>query len=642
MTVEWGHFALILAFALSLCVMVSPFWGKRFETKEVVLFAEKAALAQFFLISFASFMLIRGFLKSDFSLLHVALNSHSLKPIFYKIAASWGHHEGSLLLWVFVLSLFSMLFSVKKYTMMRSLFRLYVLAVQAAIGSAFLAFMLFLSPPFARLFPVPVEGEGLNPLLQDPGLVIHPPLLYMGYVGISMGFSFAAALLLDPKMGSKAIGWMRSWVALSWIFLTAGVATGSQWAYRELGWGGYWFWDPVENVSLIPWLLVTALLHSSAVSEKRGALTRWTLLLAIFGFSSSLLGTFLVRSGLLTSVHAFSSDPARGFFILLILFIATGGTLLLFALRAHHITEGGVFRPISRESALLFNNMILCSAAGTVLLGTIYPVILAALELETISVGTPYYAATFLPLAAFLGIGLGLGIFIPWKGFRRAPPRQVFLVPAYIFGLIFGFSFLLNWRNIIAAFGFTYGFWLIALVLIEAYQKLKLPVFSWSVALKRVRLLSSAVWGMSFAHLGIAVLIVGVTASSALGLEKIETVTPGENVRLGKYEFNFQGIEQSQGHNYRSLQGNVLLRFSSKEILLKPERRFYVSGGNETTEAAIYRHFLTDIYVAMGVDEGVVTLRFYVKPWVDLIWFGAFLMVIGGILSLRRRARQET
>jgi len=608
--------------------------------------ADRTAIGQVMALLAAFAALTHGFVTSDFSLQVVFQNSHSLKPMLYKVSGVWGNHEGSMLLWVLVLSLFSAAVALFGRNLPPTL-KARVLAVQAMVGLAFLAFIIFTSNPFARLDPAPPNGAGLNPLLQDPGLAFHPPLLYLGYVGFSMAFSFAVAALIEGKVDAAWARWVRPWTLAAWSFLTAGIALGSWWAYYELGWGGWWFWDPVENASFMPWLFGTALLHSAIVVEKRDALKSWTILLAILTFSMSLLGTFLVRSGVLTSVHAFATDPERGVFILAILAVAIGGALTLFAWRAPGMKGGGLFAPVSREGALVANNMLLTVAALTVLLGTLYPLILEALSggEDRVSVGPPFFNATFSPIMVPLVLMVAVGPLLAWKrGDLTAAGRK--LIPAAIAaGIAIAATFTLKpdgpW---LAPLAMGLAAWLAAGALVEWTSRIRLFSVPLAESTRRLAGLPRAASGMTLAHIGLAILIVGITGASAWRTELITTLAPGESAEAPGYTVTLDNVSRGQGPNYNFERGALIVTRGARKVAeLLAERRFFPVANQTTTEAGIKTTWLADYYGVIG-ERGRTpetankwTVRFYLNPLVPWIWLGAMVMVLGGGLSLTDR-----
>ncbi|MBM6581399.1 heme lyase CcmF/NrfE family subunit [Microvirga sp. BT689] len=639
MVVEAGHFALALALGLSLIQFVVPLWGARANDPVLMTVAPAGALAVFACIAFAFLALTFAYLNSDFSVLNVYQNSHSAKPLIYKISGVWGNHEGSMLLWVLILALFGAVVAASRNSIPMRL-QANTLAVQAAVTIAFLLFILTTSNPFTRVIPAPVEGQDLNPLLQDLGLAIHPPLLYIGYVGFSISFAFACAALIDGRIDAVWARIVRPWTLGAWAFLTLGIAMGSYWAYYELGWGGWWFWDPVENASLMPWLAGTALVHSTVVMEKRDALKVWTILLAILTFSLSLLGTFLVRSGVLTSVHSFAVDPERGTFILGILILFIGGSLALFAWRAPMLKQGGLFAPVSREGALVVNNLFLATACATVFIGTLYPLALEVLAGEKISVGAPFFNFTFLPLIVPLLLLIPLGQTLAWK-------RGNFLGTAQRLFAVFGISLLAT----MVLFAFTYGGPVAAPLGIGLGVYLVLGSLneivtrSWSmgtplpVAWRKARGLPRSAWGTSIAHAGVGLTVIGI-AATAWGVEALGTLKIGERLKGGDYEVRLERIIPRVEANYRE-DAAVLTVFSSgREIgTLETMKRLYVTRGMPTTEAGILTTGLGQVYASLGEvqADGSVGIRLYHKPLVLLIWIGALVMAAGGALSLTDR-----
>jgi cytochrome c-type biogenesis protein CcmF len=646
MIAEIGQFVLILALVLAGVQATLPLWGAARGHSALMVLADRTAIGQAAALLIAFAALTHGFVTSDFSLTVVFQNSHSLKPMLYKVSGVWGNHEGSMLLWVLVLALFSAAVALFGRNLPPSL-KARVLAVQAMIGVGFLAFIIFTSNPFARLSPAPLDGTGLNPLLQDPGLAFHPPLLYLGYVGFSMAFSFAVAALIEGRVDAAWARWVRPWTLAAWTFLTAGIALGSWWAYYELGWGGWWFWDPVENASFMPWLFGTALLHSAIVVEKRDALKSWTILLAILTFSMSLLGTFLVRSGVLTSVHAFATDPERGIFILAILALTIGIALTLFAIRAPGMKGGGLFAPVSREGALIANNMLLTVAAGTVLLGTLYPLILEAVSGGTakVSVGPPFFNATFGPIMVPLVIMMAIGPLLAWKrGTLKTAAHK--LIPAAIAAILaITVTFILVPDGPgLAPLAMGLAAWLAAGTIAEWAGRIKLFAIPVPESWRRLKGLPRATSGMTLAHLGLAIMIVGITGSSAWRTELITTLVPGESAQGAGHTVTLSAITQGRGPNYNYERASLLITDKGREITtLTTERRFFPIAGQTTTEAGIYTTILSDLYGVIGErgrtpdTSNAWTVRFFVNPLVPWIWLGAMVMVFGGSLSLTDR-----
>jgi cytochrome c-type biogenesis protein CcmF len=636
---ELGHFALILALMLALVLSTIPLIGAQRGDVAWMGAARSLAAGQCVFVGIAFVCLAWSFLNSDFSVLNVASNSNSMLPAQYRLAASWGSHEGSLLLWVLMLSGWTVAVAAFSRRLPLEMVAR-VLSVMGLISVGFLLFLLLTSNPFERLLPAAAEGSDLNPLLQDPGMVVHPPMLYMGYVGFSVAFAFSIAALIGGRLDSTWARWSRPWTTAAWCFLTIGIMLGSWWAYNELGWGGWWFWDPVENASFMPWLAGTALIHSLAVTEQRGAFKRWTVLLAIAAFSLSLVGTFLVRSGVLTSVHAFATDPERGLFILVFLAIVIGGALTLYAIRAPQVASGGQFAPVSRESMLLANNVLLVVACGTVLLGTLYPLFLDALSGGTmkISVGPPYFEAVFVPIMAPLAFLMGVGPLARWKR-ASLPAIGVLLRWAMAISLACAIAVPLvtqkgSW---LVSLGLLLAFW-IALATIVAIRE-RIQHFPGPV-LARLASQPRAWWGMIVAHLGVAVFIAGVTLVRGYQSERDVRMEIGDTVDLGDYRFRFDGTTEVEGPNYRAVRGTVTLSRGEQIIdTLHPEKRRYGSRDMPMTEAAIDTGVFGDRYVSLGepVDNGAWSVRVYHKPFVTWIWFGCVMMAIGGGLALLDR-----
>jgi cytochrome c-type biogenesis protein CcmF len=604
--------------------------------------ARPAAQGQFLFVAIAFVCLAWSFASNDFSVLNVATNSNSQLPLQYRIAATWGSHEGSMLLWVLMLGIWTAAVTLYSRHLPEEMVAR-VVGILGLVSSGFLLFLLLTSNPFARLLPAAEDGRDLNPLLQDPGMVIHPPMLYMGYVGFSVAFAFAIAALLGGRLDATWARWSRPWTILAWCFLTLGIALGSWWAYYELGWGGWWFWDPVENASFMPWLVGTALLHSLAVTEKRGGFRSWTVLLAISAFSLSLLGTFLVRSGVLTSVHAFATDPRRGVFILGFLVLVIGGSLLLFAWRAPKVGLGGTFEPVSREAMLLTNNVFLVVAAGSVLLGTLYPLFLDALNLGKISVGPPYFEAVFVPLMTPALFLMGVGPIARWK---QADPAElarrlrwalaVSVVSALLVPLAMaGWSFA-RWSPMVS-FGLALAFWIAAASFVNLRERLSRMPGGLGAKLASQ---SSGYYGMLLAHCGVAVFIIGVTLVKGYEVERDVRMAIGDTVTVGGYVFRFDGAQSAKGPNYRASRGTVTVSRDGKQVVvLKPEKRAYNVSNMPMTEADIDTGLFGDLYVSLGepVDAGAWSVRIYYKPFVTWIWGGCALMALGGLLALADR-----
>ena len=635
MIAELGHFSLILALFVATAQAVLPLAGAARNNRSWMDVARPASQLHFLLIAVAFACLAASFVKNDFSVLYVANQSNSQLPLAYRIAAIWGGHEGSLLLWSLMLAGWTIAVSVFSRQLPRAMVAR-VLGVLGLVSIGFLLFILLTSNPFERLLPAAPDGRDLNPLLQDPGLIIHPPMLYMGYVGFSVAFAFAIAALLAGQLDAAWARWSRPWTTAAWIFMTLGIALGSWWAYYELGWGGWWFWDPVENASFMPWLVGTALLHSLAVTEKRGSFKSWTVLLAISAFSLSLMGTFLVRSGVLTSVHAFATDPKRGIFILIFLAVVIGGSLALFAWRAPKVRMGGSFDLASRETLLLTNNVLLVVAAGTVLLGTLYPLIIDSLGLGKLSVGPPYFNSVFVPLMVPLFVLMALGPLTAWKQadlravLRRMP---VALAVALVAGL--GFSALLGEVKFAAVLGIGLAAWIAGGITIAILERLRINAAGGLLAsLKRQ---PSSWYGMQLAHLGIAISVVGVTVVTNFETEKDVRMATGDTVAIGGYDLRMVAVRETQGPNYRALTGEFDMSKNGVRLRsMHPEKRFYPSTAMPMTEAAIDASLLRDVYVSMGeaLPDGAWTVRVYHKPMVDWIWGGALFMALGGLLAV--------
>ena len=645
MTPEFGHFALALALALALVQSVLPILGTARGNLMWMRSARALSVAQLLFVGLAFAALMRAFVVSDFTVLNVAENSHSLKPMLYKVAATWGSHEGSLLLWVLILTAFGAAVSFFGSNIPEPL-KARTLSVQAWISVGFLSFMLLTSNPFERLFPPPIDGNDLNPLLQDVGLAMHPPLLYLGYVGFSIVFSFAVAALLEGRIDTAWARWVRPWTLAAWMSLTAGIALGSWWAYYELGWGGWWFWDPVENVSFMPWLLGTALLHSAIVTEKRDAFKSWTILLAILTFSLSLLGTFVVRSGLLTSVHAFAVDPERGLYILMLLALSIGGSLALFAWRAPMMEAGGLFKPVSREAGLLVNNLILAAATGTVLFGTLYPLFLEAVTGDKISVGPPFFNASFIPMMLPLVFVMGLGPYLSWKRADLAGvfQRLRFVAILSVLGVL-AIWYMTMGGPVLAYLSILLAIWLFLATLREWALRIRLFDVPFKEALRRARNLPRATHGMTMAHAGLAVAIFGFVGSSAWKSEQVVFVGPGSNIFIAGFDVTFEGVQRLSGPNYFADRGTLVVRRDGEIVtMLYPERRTFPVAQSSTTESAIRSTLAGDLYASIAApasedaeESGAWTLRILYEPLVNFIWIGSFMLVLGGGLSLSDR-----
>jgi len=637
---ELGQFALIVALCIALAQAILPLAGAARGNVAWMHVARPAAQGQFVFVAIAFACLAYCFVNNDFSVLNVATNSNSSLPWYYRFAATWGSHEGSLLLWVLMLGVWTVAVSVfSRHLPLEMVAR--IIGVMALISIGFLLFMLFTSNPFERLLPAAADGRDLNPLLQDPGMVIHPPMLYMGYVGFSVAFAFAIAALLGGRLDATWARWSRPWTTMAWSFLTVGIALGSWWAYYELGWGGWWFWDPVENASFMPWLVGTALIHSLSVTEKRGGFKIWTVLLAIMAFSLSLMGTFLVRSGVLTSVHAFATDPARGVFILAFLVIVIGASLLLFAWRAPKVGLGGRFELVSRESALLANNVLLVVAAASVMLGTLYPLFLDALGLGKLSVGPPYFESVFLPLMAPAIFLMGVGPLAKWK---QAEIPELARRLKWAFGVALLTALLLpftlgRWSPMIS-FGLLLALWVMISGFVNLKQRLQqLSAGGGSVG-RRLASLPRGYYGMLAAHFGVAVFIIGVTLVKGYEVEKDVRMQAGDSVDVGKYTFRLDGFVQVPGANYDATRGLLSVMKNGRPAgTMFPEKRMYHVQQMPMTEAAIDTGFTRDLYVSLGepVSGDAWVVRIYYKPFVDWIWGGAFIMALGGILAVSDR-----
>jgi len=622
---ELGHFALILAFFVAIVQGVLPLVGAQTGRAEWLAVARPATFAAFFLVALSYLCLTWAFYTNDFTVEYVAGHSNTQLPLMYRLSAVWGGHEGSLLLWVFMLAGWALAVALFSRQLPAAMVAR-VLGVLGLVAAGLLAFVLLTSNPFERLIPAPLEGRSLNPLLQDPGLIYHPPLLYMGYVGMSVAFAFAIAALLAGQLDAAWARWSRPWTTVAWVFLTLGIALGSWWAYYELGWGGWWFWDPVENASFMPWLIATALIHSLAVTEKRGSFKNWTVLLAIAAFSLSLLGTFLVRSGVLTSVHAFATDPSRGLFILILLAIVVGSSLLLFAMRAPKVSLGGRFDLASRETLLLVNNVLLAVACGAVLLGTLYPLLIDALGMGKISVGPPYFNAVFVPIMLPLLVLMAAGPVARWKHAdlkdvgRQLWPAAAAAVPAGI-----ALPFLAGEWVAYTALALALAVWIAAAIVLQTVQRFKTgsPTASW--------------WGMQLAHFGMVACVVGIAMVSTYEEERDVRMEPGEAATVGGYTFTFHGVHQARGPNYTAAVGTFDVHTVDGKFRRKlyPEKRDYDSSSMPMTEAAIDAGFTRDVYVSLGepLEGEAWAVRVYYKPFVGWIWGGAILMSLGGLVA---------
>jgi len=641
MIVEIAHFSLILALFVATLQGTLPMIGAHQHNQSLMSIAAPAALIQFALIIGAFSGLTYAFVTSDFSVVNVASNSHTAKPLLYKISGVWGNHEGSMLLWALILAGYGAMVAAFGKNLRPSL-KVRVLGVQALIGTGVIAFILLTSNPFLRLSPAPINGNGLNPLLQDPGLAFHPPLLYLGYVGLSITFSFAVAALIEGRVDAAWARWVRPWTLAAWGFLTGGIVLGSWWAYYELGWGGWWFWDPVENASFMPWLAATALLHSAIVSEKRDSLKAWTIFLAIVAFGLSLLGTFLVRSGVITSVHAFASDPTRGVFILLFLVITIGSAFGLFAWRGPSLKGSGLFQPVSREGGLLLNNFLLTVAAASILLGTLYPLFIDVLGLGKVSVGAPYFESVFVPMMIPMILVMGVAPYLKWKrgDFTSAAAKlKVSAIVTLAGGLLTWI--LIDRASAFAALGMALALWLFIATLSELAVRIKLFREPIIYSLKSLLRQPRASWGMTCAHAGMAIAIAGITASSAWRVESIQVMKFGDQVNVAGYTYTLERVREVQGPNYKAVRGTFsVTKGESFKLILEPEKRTYTTPVMVTTEAAIHPTFLGDLYAVVGdknEKSGGYITRIYFNPLVPWMWAGAIIMVLGAGISLTDR-----
>ncbi|THD45200.1 MAG: heme lyase CcmF/NrfE family subunit [Bradyrhizobium sp.] len=640
MIAEAGHYALVLALGLALIQSTVPLLGARWRDVALMNVARSTAIAQLIFVAASFAALVTLHVCSDFSVVNVFENSHSMKPLIYKITGVWGNHEGSMLLWVSILALFGGLVAIFGNNLPLSL-RAHVLAVQAWVASAFYLFILITSNPFLRIANPPIEGRDLNPVLQDIGLAVHPPMLYLGYVGFSISFSFAIAALIEGRIDAAWARWVRPWTLVAWIFLTLGIAMGSYWAYYELGWGGWWFWDPVENASLMPWLAGTALLHSLVVMEKRNALKVWTILLSILTFSLSLLGTFLVRSGVLTSVHAFATDPTRGVFILLILCVFIGGSLSLYAWRASALKQGGLFAPISREGALVLNNLFLTSACATVFVGTLYPLALEVITGDKISVGAPFFNLTFGPLFLPLMIAVPFGPLLAWKRGDLLGAAQR-LMGAGVAALI-AVAVLWAWTRGGSAFAplaIGLAVFVIAGALSDLAERIGLFRVPLGTAVRRARGMPRSSWGTVFAHAGVGVALIGIVCETTWNSEYIGSMKISDVAPIAGYELRLDDVKQRHGPNYREMVAQFSARLDGRLLdTMTPSKRTFTTRGATTTEAALLTRGASQLYISLGdtARDGTIAVRIYHKPLVLLIWFGPVLMAFGGMLSLSDR-----
>jgi cytochrome c-type biogenesis protein CcmF len=637
---ELGHYALVLALGLALIQGIAPVVGFRRNDASLMRLANSTAFVQFIFVAISFAALTACYVSSDFSVATVYENSHSMMPLIYKFTSVWGNHEGSMLLWVLILALFGAAVAVFGVNLPTSLKAL-VLAVQSWIAAAFYLFILFTSNPFLRLANPPFEGRDLNPILQDPGLAIHPPLLYLGYVGFSIAFSFAVAALIEGRIDAAWARWVRPWTLAAWMFLTAGIAMGSYWAYYTLGWGGFWFWDPVENASLMPWLAGTALLHSAVVMEKRNALKIWTILLAILAFSLSLIGTFLVRSGVLTSVHAYATDPTRGIFILVILVLFIGGALTLFAWRAPVLKQGGLFAPISREGALVLNNLFLTTACATVFVGTLYPLALEALTGAKISVGAPFFNLTFVPLFVPLMLAMPFGPLLAWKrgDLLGVAQRLTAAFAATVVAICVTFA-AMGVKSALAPLGVGLAFFVMAGAAVDLCERSGLFRVSLKIALRRGLGLPRSAFGTAVAHFGLGVTLLGIVCATTWGSERIVSINPGQTVSISGYDLTFDGLVPRAGPNFRELAAKFTVREGGVPIgVMQPSKRSFSARGMTTTEAALMTRGASQLYLSLGdtETEGSIAIRLYYKPLVMLTWLGAVIMALGGALSLSDR-----
>ncbi|MBB4364958.1 cytochrome c-type biogenesis protein CcmF [Bradyrhizobium sp. CIR18] len=640
MIAESGHYALVLALGLALIQSIVPLIGARLNDVALMNVARSTALAQLLFVGASFVALVMLHVNSDFSVANVYENSHSMKPLLYKITGVWGNHEGSMLLWVSILALFGGLVAAFGNNLPLSL-RAHVLAVQAWVASAFYLFILVTSNPFLRIATPPVEGRDLNPVLQDIGLAVHPPMLYLGYVGFSISFSFAIAALMEGRIDAAWARWVRPWTLVAWIFLTLGIAMGSYWAYYELGWGGWWFWDPVENASLMPWLSGTALLHSALVMEKRNALKVWTILLSILTFSLSLLGTFLVRSGVITSVHAFATDPTRGVFILLILCLFIGGSLALFAGRATSLKQGGLFAPISREGALVLNNLLLTVACAVVLFGTLYPLAMEMLADFKMSVGAPFYNLTFAPLFTLLLLAVPFGPMLAWKRGDLLGVTQR-LLAAGVAGLV-AVAIAWGWASggsTLAPLAIGLGIFVIGGAVTDIVERTGFVRLPFATVLHRARGMPRSAWGTAFAHAGLGVALIGIVCETTWNSEYIATMKQNDVAHIAGFDVKLDGLLQRQGPNYREMIAEFNVSLDGKPLsVMTPSKRSFTTRGSSTTEAALLTRGASQLYISLGEAnaEGAIAVRIYHKPLVLLIWWGPVLMAFGGVLSLSDR-----
>ncbi|WFU89895.1 heme lyase CcmF/NrfE family subunit (plasmid) [Rhizobium sp. CC1099] len=640
MIIEIGHYALVLALAAAIVVSLVPAIGARRLDQAMMDVAPLGSVVLFALVTFSFGVLTYAHVVSDFTVRNVWENSHSLVPLIYKYSGVWGNHEGSMMLWLLILALFSALVALFGRNLPDRL-KANVLSVQAWISAAFILFILLTSNPFVRLDPAPAEGRDLNPVLQDIGLAIHPPLLYLGYVGFSVCFSFAVAALMEGRIDAAWSRWVRPWTLAAWTFLTLGIAMGSYWAYYELGWGGWWFWDPVENASFMPWLAGTALLHSALVMEKREALKIWTVLLAILTFSLSLLGTFLVRSGVLTSVHAFASDPSRGVFILCILMFFIGGALSLFAFRAPRLSAGGLFAPVSREGALVLNNLILTVACGTVLTGTLYPLLLETLTGDKISVGAPFFNMTFGLLMAPLLVAVPFGPLLAWKrGDLLGVLQRLYVVAGVAFAAAIAVFYIEHGGPVLSVLGLAAGLFLVFGAIADLWYRAGFGKMAAEVAWRRLSGLPRSAFGTALAHAGLGVTVLGIVAVTTFATSHVLEMKPGETMEAGGYSVHFDGMQPAAGPNYKEDRGHFSIRRGGVEVAdVWSAKRVYAARQMPTTEAGILTFGASQLYVSLGdpTRDGGIVVRIWWKPFILLIWGGTLLMAVGGFVSLSDR-----
>jgi cytochrome c-type biogenesis protein CcmF len=643
MIAEFGAFALILALAFAIAQLALSAVGRARRSTVLAAAGEGAALASFIGVALAFACLVYAFVTSDFSVANVAQNSHTEKPLLYRVAGAWGSHEGSMLLWCLALTGYGAAAVAFGRSLPRGL-KASLVAVQGGLGTVFLAYTVFASNPLARVAMPPVEGRSLNPLLQDPALAVHPPFLYAGYVGMSVVFSLAVAALIEGRVDAAWARWVRPWALAAWSLLTVGITLGSFWAYYELGWGGWWFWDPVENASFMPWLVATALLHSAIVTEKRGALAGWTLFLSLAAFSFSMLGAFLVRSGVLTSVHAFAVDPKRGVLLLIILGLTTGAGFSLFAWRAPKLAQGGLFAPVSRESALVLNNILLAAATTTVLLGTLYPLIREAMTGEAISVGPPYFNLTFTPLMAALAILLPAGPLLAWKrGDAQGVAQRLWIAALIALGIALLAYAVVSPRKAFGAAGIGMGSWLIAGAIAELVERTRLFRISAGESLRRLVGLPRGAWGMTLAHLGLGVFVLGACFETGWKAESAETLRVGQSLNVGAYHLTLDSVADVDGPNYDAERAVIHATKEGKPVCTgEPERRFYPAGGQTTSEVAICYRGPSHLYIVLGerrdaAGAPVWLVRAYWNPWATLIFLGPVIMGLGGLISLSDR-----